>query len=203
MSTPITPVAGLAGDPAALAAAGNTAWRAGDHAAATLAWERALLLDPRQKAADAGLAVAAHAGVRSPAHNPGELYASAMSADAWTALATLAFWTVCLVLAAPRLLPVKRRDAHHTIAGIAAALLLLTLPGLYGSHTLASRAVIQKADTPLLLTPTGTGEPVGTLASGERVRLLATKGAYRRVRTADNTDGWLRADALTPLVPGN
>jgi hypothetical protein len=202
MSTQDTPATGLSGDPDALAAAGNIAWRAGDPATATLAWERALLLDPRQKAADAGLAVAAHEGVRSPAHGPCETYASVLTADAWTVLASLAFWVAVLLLAAPRLFSVKQRDRHHAIAGFAAAILLLTVPGLIGSNILAKRGVIQKADTQVMLTPTATGEPLGSLAAGERVRLIGRHGDYRRVRTADNTEGWIAADKLTPLTPG-
>lgn len=202
MSTQETTSPGLSGDPAALAAAGNTAWRAGDRAAATLAWERALLLYPRMKAADAGLAVAAHEGVRVPSPTACETYASAATADAWTALAACSFWVALLFLAAPRLLPVKRRDRYHVIAGLAIVTLLLSLPGIAGADSQSRRGVILKPDTPLLLTPTRTAEPLATLGAGDRVRLGEVRNNHRKVTAPDGTEGWLRTDAFAPLVPG-
>lgn len=91
-------------DAALLAAMGNAEWRLGRKGRAMVCWERALLMDPRDPVARAGIAHAsAVGGVDRPADRWHERYAGLMEADAWTALALVAAWAWLLAWALPRL----------------------------------------------------------------------------------------------------
>jgi len=191
----------VAADPAALAAKGNAAWRAESRGDAVLQWERALILDPRQPAARAGLAVAEDAGAKSPALQPVEVYAAVLPEDVWAILAAAAFWIGVVALALPRVSRFPRRSAHHTIAGCCAAILLLALPGVYGAIRHRDRGVVLSANTALSLTPTATAETVQRLEAGDRVRVLGAFGDFRRVLTADGTSGWIKKASVAPMIP--
>lgn len=190
------------GDPGALAAKGNAAWRAGDRGGAVLMWERSLILERSQPAAIAGLEVAAEAGAKHPVSGVTEAYASALPESAWTWLAAAAFWTVVVALALPYVSSAPARPGRHALAGVALAVLILALPGIHGARRHRARAVVIAPETPLLRTPTRTGETVRTVEAGDRVRLSERKGDYRRVITADEETGWMRDDALVPIIPG-
>ena len=87
-----------------LAALGNAEWKLGRKGRAMLCWERALLLDPRDPVATAGIRHAQSAGgTERPALTWAESYASFLGADTWLLLATGSFWVVVLCLLIPRL----------------------------------------------------------------------------------------------------
>ena len=202
LAAPVAFAAPLSDDPGALAAAGNKAYRSGDTGTAVLAWERSLALDSRQSASKAGLAVAAHDGAQSPRITAVETYATFLPADVWVLLLAAGAWTALLTLAAPYVSSVNRRPWHHSLAGISATLALLAIPGIAGADSYRHRGVILKPDTHLQLTPTAGGESLATLAAGDRVRLGEVVRSYRKVTAPDGTGGWIRTDALAPVIPG-
>jgi tetratricopeptide (TPR) repeat protein len=186
-----------------LAALGNAEWKLGRKGRAMVCWERALLLDPRDPVATAGIRHAQSAGgTERPALTWAENYASFLGADTWLLLATASFWVVVLCLLLPRLR--RRPPADWQDKGVVAGatLLLLTLPALWGAHVYAGRAVVRQADVYLRLTPTARGEPVGGVAEGDVVRADRAFGDYVRVTTAEGKSGWLQSRELETLWGG-
>jgi len=180
-----------------LSALGNAEWRLGRKGRAMVCWERALLLDPRDPVALAGIRHALNAGgTERPAMTWAENYASFLTADAWLLCATAAFWAALLCVLVPRL---RRRSAsewNHRTRVIALTLLALCVPGLWGSRSLSARAVVRKADVSLRLTPTQFGEPLNGVAEGDVVRTGRPFNGHVRVTTADGKTGWVRAGEI-------
>jgi tetratricopeptide (TPR) repeat protein len=183
--------------PALLSALGNAEWRLGRKGRAMVCWERALLLDPRDPVALAGIRHALNAGgAERPAPTWSENYASFLGADAWLLLATAAFWTALLCVLVPRLRRRSAGEGNHRTRVIALTILALCLPGIWGSRSLDARAVIRKADVSLRLTPTQFGEPLNGLAEGDVVRTERPFNGHIRVTTADGKTGWVRAGEI-------
>lgn len=184
-----------------LAASGNAEWRLGRKGRAMVCWERALLLDPRNEVAAAGLRHAsAVGGVDRPAPRWHETYAGILEADAWTFLGLAAAWTLLLSWAWPRLRGGRMGDAHHRAALAGATLLALVGPGLWGSWSAHHRAVNRLPEEPLKLTPTQLGEPVATLGEGDVVRTGRRLNGHIRVELAGGQSGWLRETAAEPVA---
>ncbi len=188
-------------DAALLAAMGNAEWRLGRKGRAMVCWERALLMDPRQPVARAGIAHAsAVGGVDRPADRWHERYAGLMEADAWVGLALLAAWAWILAWALPRLRGRRMGDGHHRVALAAATALALVAPALWGSWQLHHRAVNRLPDEPLKLTPTALGEPLLVMGEGDIARVGRTLNGHARVELAGGQVGWVRLAALEPVA---
>jgi tetratricopeptide (TPR) repeat protein len=186
-----------------LAALGNAEWKLGRKGRAMLCWERALLLDPRDPVATAGIRHAQSAGgIERPALTWAENYASFLGADTWLVLATASFWLVVLCLLLPRLRRRAPTEWQEKAVVAGATIFLLSLPGLWGAHVYARRAVVRQADIFLRLTPTARGEPVSGVAEGDIVRTERPFNGYVRVTTADGKSGWLQAREVEPLWGG-
>lgn len=184
-----------------LAAMGNAEWRLGRKGRAMVCWERALLLEPGNAVAEAGLRHAvAMGGVDRPTERWHESYAGLMEADAWTLAALAAGWTVLLAWALPRLRGRRMGDAHHRAALVGATLLALAGPGLWGSWSTHRRAVNRVPDEPLKLTPTQFGEPVAALGEGDVVRTGRRRNGHVLVSAAGGQSGWLREAAMEPVA---
>jgi len=188
-------------DAALLAAMGNAEWRLGRKGRAMVCWERALLMDPAQPAARAGLAHAsAVGGVDRPADRWHERYAALLEADAWVALALLAAWAWLLAWALPRLRGRRMGDAHHRVALAAATALALVAPALWGAWHLHHRSVNRLQDEPLKLTPTALGEPLLLMGEGDVARVGRALNGHARVELAGGQVGWVRLAALEPVA---
>ena len=188
-------------DAAALAAMGNAEWRLGRKGRAMVCWERALVMDPRDPVARAGVAHAsAVGGVDRPAARWHERYASLMEADAWIALAAVAGWAWVLAWALPRLRRRRMGDAHHRVALVAATALALAAPALWGCWSLHHRAGNRLPDEPLKLTPTALGEPLLLLGEGDVARVGRALNGHARVELAGGQVGWVRLAALEPVT---
>jgi len=180
-----------------LAALGNAEWRLGRKGRAMVCWERALLLDPFDPVATAGIRHALNAGgTDRPAFTWTEDYAAILTADAWLILATLSFWIAFLCIIVPRLRRRAASEANHRARVISLTLLVLCIPGLWGSRELSARAVVRKTEISLRLTPTQFGEPLNSVAEGDVVRTGRPLNGHVRVTTADGKTGWLRAGEI-------
>lgn len=180
-----------------LSALGNAEWRLGRKGRAMVCWERALLLDPRDPVALAGIRHALNAGgTERPALTWSENYASFLTADAWLILATISFWIAFLCVIVPRLRRRSASEGNHRARLIAVTVLALCIPGLWGSHSLSARAVVRKTEISLRLTPTQYGEPLNAVAEGDVVRTGRPFNGHVRVTTADGKTGWLRAGEI-------
>jgi hypothetical protein len=182
---------------ARLAALGNAEWRLGRKGRAMLCWERALLIDPRDPVALAGLRHGLDSGgVERPQPTAVEVYAAFLTADLWLLLAVAAFWTAVLSVAVPRLRGRALGDAHQwTLVG-ALTVLALCVPGFLGGRLLDARAVVRRPEVSLRLTPTQFGEPLRGVAEGDVVRTERPLNGHVRVRTADGKTGWVRAGEI-------
>ena len=180
-----------------LSALGNAEWRLGRKGRAMVCWERALLLDPRDPVALAGIRHALNAGgTERPAPTWSENYASFLTADAWLILATVSFWIAFLCVIVPRLRRRSASEGNHRARLIAVTVLALCIPGLWGSRSLSARAVVRKTELSLRLTPTQYGEPLNAVAEGDVVRTGRPFNGHVRVTTADGKSGWLRAGEI-------
>lgn len=186
-----------------LSAIGNAEWRLGRKGRAVLCWERALLLNPRDPVALAGLRHAHDAGgVERPAPTWYEDYAAFLGADTWLVLAFVSFWTATGCLLLPRL---RRREPgpwNQRVLVLSATVLFLAAPGLWGAHTHAARAVVRRPDVALRLTPTAQGEPMAGVAEGDVVRTDRTFNGHWRVVTADGRAGWVRTNEVERIWGG-
>ncbi|MSS99101.1 MAG: hypothetical protein CK541_03725 [Opitutia bacterium] len=176
-----------------LAALGNAEWRLGRKGRAMVCWERALLLDPRDPVALAGIRHALNAGgTERPTLSWFENYAMLLTADLWLILATLAFWVAFLSIVVPLLRGRVATENNHRVRMVALTLLALCVPGLLGSHSLSERAVVRRPEIALRLTPTQLGEPLNGVAEGDVVRTGRPFNGHIRVTTAAGKTGWLR-----------
>ncbi len=177
-----------------LAALGNAEWKLGRKGRAMVCWERALLLDPRNAVATAGIRHAQSAGgVERPALTWAENYAAFLGANAWLVIATAAFWVALLGLLIPRLRRRAPSERQEKMVVAAATVFLLSLPGLWGGHLYARRAVVRQSEVSLRLTPTARGEAIVGIAEGDVVRTDRPFNGYVRVTTADGKHGWVQA----------
>jgi tetratricopeptide (TPR) repeat protein len=183
-----------------LSALGDAEWRLGRKGRAMVCWERALLLDPRDPVALAGIRHALDVGgTERPAMTWSENYASFLTADAWLILATIAFWTAFLCVIVPLLRRRAASEGNHRARVISLTLLALCVPGIWGSRSLSARAVVRKADVSLRLTPTQFGEPLNGVAEGDVVRTGRPFNGHIRVTTSDGKTGWVRAGEIEPV----
>jgi tetratricopeptide (TPR) repeat protein len=186
-----------------LSALGNAEWRLGRKGRAVLCWERALLLNPRDPVALAGLRHAHDlGGAERPVPTWAENYAALLGADTWLVLAFVSFWTAVACLVVPRVRRVPGGEWNQRALLASATLLLLAGPGLWGAHTHAQRAVVRRTEVSLRLTPTALGEPLVGVAEGDVVRTERVFNGHWRVRTADGKVGWVRTNEVERIWGG-
>ena len=182
---------------ARLAALGNAEWRLGRKGRAMVCWERALLIDPRDPVALAGIKHGQDSGgVDRPKPTAVEEYAAFLTADLWLLLAVAAFWTTVLCVAVPRLRGRAASAGNQWARVVALTVLVLCFPGLWGSRSLDARAVVRRSEVSLRLTPTQFGEPLSGVAEGDVVRTERPLNGHMRVHTADGKTGWVKAGEI-------
>lgn len=180
-----------------LASIGNAEWRLGHKARAVLCWERALLIDPTDPVALAGVRHAQNAGgAKRPATTWLEHYASFLPSGAWTLAAAAAFWTAVAALLVPRMRGRRPGPWSNAALLIGLTAFVLALPGIWGARSRADRAVVRRPETPLRLTPTAEGEAVGSFEEGDMVRAGRKLKGHVRVRASDGRAGWVRAGEI-------
>lgn len=186
-----------------LAALGNAEWKLGRKGRAVLCWERALLLNPRDPVALAGLRHAHDlGGAERPRPTWTENYAMLAGADTWLIIASGAFWTTLGCLIWPRLRRSPAGPWNQRILMFSATILLLSVPGLLGAHTHAQRAVVRRTEVFLRLTPTSQGESLAGVAEGDVVRTDRAYNGHWRITTTDGRTGWVRTNEIERIWGG-
>ena len=166
-------------------------------------WERALLLSPRDPVASAGIKHALGAGgTDRPTQTWSENYAAFLGADLWLILGALGFWGTLLAVLVPKLRRQAMGDWTQRILISSATLFALSIPGLYGAYTLASRAVVRRTDVPVKLTPTVLGEALNGTAEGDVLRTGRKLNGHTYVTSADGKGGWMKSTELEPIWGG-
>lgn len=186
-----------------LGAVGNAEWKLGRKGRAMICWERALLLDPRDTVALAGIRHAQNAGgTERPAMSWSETFSTALSADTWLIIAAASFWVALLSVVVPKM---RRKPANawtQRARLTAITLLALSVPGLWGARSHASRAVVRRPEVSLRLTPTLLGEPIHGVAEGDVVRTGRPFNGHVRVTTANGKTGWVRTGEIESVWGG-
>ena len=186
-----------------LAAIGNAEWKLGHKGRAMVGWERALLLSPRHPVATAGIKHAQGAGgADRPTQTWSENYAAFLGADLWLILAVLGFWGTLLAVLVPKLRRQPMGDWTQRTLITSATLFALSIPGLYGAYTLASRAVVRRPEVAVKLTPTVLGETLNGTAEGDVLRTGRRFNGHTYVTSADGKGGWVKSTELEPIWGG-
>lgn len=178
--------------------------KSADAAGASLAFRRALLLDPtftparRQLETVLGtLGLPApsgwHESVRQALHP--ELLIVTGSIVGWVGV----FGLILLIFLAPRRKLLIATVIAFVILGHGAAVLgTLVDP----RRVAADKAVVTAKKAPVLhATPADSGTPGGTLTPGLLVSVLSRNGAWWYVSGGPGLTGWIPSDTLTPLLP--
>lgn len=186
-----------------LAALGNAEWKLGHKGRALICWERALLLNPRDPVALAGVKHAqGSGGTDRPIATWSESYAAFLGADLWLILAAIGFWGTLLTVLIPKLRRQIPGDWNQRVLVTSATLFALCLPGLFGTYTLAKRAVIRRPDVMVKLTPTTLGEMVNGTAEGDVLRTGRQFNGHTYVTSADGKGGWVKSSEVEPIWGG-
>jgi len=64
-----------------------------------------------------------------------------------------------------------------------------------------NRYVVDQLTVPVSGQPDGTGDPVATVRSGDKLEVLETRNEFVRVRVAGGQEGWLKAEYLATDPP--
>lgn len=186
-----------------LSAIGNAEWKLGHKGRAMVCWERALLLSPRDPVALAGIKHAQGAGgTDRPTQTWSENYAAFLGADLWLILGVLGFWGTLLAVLVPQLRRQPMGDWTQRVLITSATLFALSIPGLYGAYTLASRAVVRRTEVSVKLTPTALGEALNGTAEGDVLRTGRKLNGHTYVTAADGKGGWVKSTELEPIWGG-
>lgn len=180
---------------------GNTEWRLGNTAAAIVAWERALLLNPFDGNAENNLRFAReNAQLESPELTWCEIAAGWLPANLWAWLACGSLWFAVGAMIVPGVLRWRRSATQQAVVALSLGILLLTLPANYGVVTRSQTGFVLERETPLRLTPTAEAEAVTKLAAGEPGRVVRERGNYLLIRTR-RTTGWVERDGFALIAP--
>lgn len=187
--------------PAALLNEGNAQLRAGHVGRAVLAYERGLLLAPRDPdlAANLDHARAARA-LPPPPTSVAEHVIGRLSVREWITVGGLALAALLaaltLVVARP-----KHRRAFSAVALAGALVGSFASVALWLGTSDAGRAVAVADRVTARLSPFAEADPVFTLGEGQTVAVRARHGAFLRVEDAQEREGWVPAAEVQPIAP--
>lgn len=180
---------------------GNAHWQQGQVTEALLAWERALLLAPRDPQARNNLQFAREtAQLEAPDWTWGEIAASWLPANAWAWLACGSLWLAVSLAVLPTVLRWRKTGWQQAGMALGLGVFLLSLPANYGVWTRAKIGLAREAETPVRLTPTAEGEALTRLAAGEPARVLRAYGDYLLIKTR-LTSGWVAREKFSLIYP--
>jgi tetratricopeptide (TPR) repeat protein len=180
---------------------GLAEWRRGQRAAAILAWEQAVWMDPFNAATRENLQFARKAAmVEAPDYSWWEAASMWLPVNVWPVLAAGSFWLAVAMVLLSRVFRWPRATWHQALAAAGFAVFLVCLPSLYGVHTRARIGFVTGKETPLRLTPTRDAQAIQVLQEGQPVRCERTRGQYWFVRTGSG-HGWVERTQVGRICP--
>jgi tetratricopeptide (TPR) repeat protein len=188
--------------PAILYNLGNAAFRAGKPGEAILAYERALLLAPRDQDVRANLRqVRKAAGLPEAESGPWTRLVRLLTSNGWAWLASAGVYLACIALLLRRVLdgdgnPRPMRAALTATAGTGLALLLVAGAACATRLGERDRAVVLDGDPKLRVAPYASATASSELAPGEVVRIERRHEGFTLVRAASGRSGWMPSDAV-------
>lgn len=193
--------------PAVLYNLGNAAFRAGKPGEAILAYERALLLAPRDQDVRANLRqVRKAAGLPDVEDGPWTRLVHALTANGWAWLASAGLWLACIALLARRLTPASdagrsSRSALFSTAGVGLAFLLVAGAACATRLVERDRGVVLDGDPTLRVAPYASASVSSELPPGEIVRVERRHEGFTLVRTSAGRSGWMAEGAVARIAP--
>ena len=176
---------------------GNAAFRAGKPGEAILAYERALLIAPRDQDVRANLRqVRKAAGLPEPDDGPWTRVVRSIGTNAWAWLASAGLWLACAALLARRLAGSDGgarplRNGLAATAGTGVAILLIAGAACATRLGERDRGVVLDGDPKLRVAPYASATVSSELPPGEIVRIERTHEGFTLVRTAAGRSGWM------------
>jgi tetratricopeptide (TPR) repeat protein len=171
-------------------------WQRGRAGAAILAWERARWIDPFDRDARQNLTFARTVlQANEPELRWYEHASLWLPPNAWVWLAGATLWLAVGAMTLPPLFRRRRSSGLQWFAALAFGLFLFCLAANAGVVSRTQLGYVLKRNAPVQLTPTREGEVMTTLAAGEPVRRLKTRGNYYLVRTTFGT-GWMERNNI-------
>jgi hypothetical protein len=180
---------------------GNSYARVGKPGMAILNYERASLLSPNDPDVQDNLRY-----VRASAHLPADV------PDTFDRVARIAspFWVswigvLGLMIVGASVIAAQLSLRHRLVRG-AAALLGVSMLGLTLCNALAlwprlHQGVVIAAATPVRVSPVPMGDPLFTLAEGEKVKITAEHEGFALIETRVGRAGWIANSNFAPIVP--
>ncbi len=177
---------------------GNAYLRDGKPVDAMLAYERARLLAPRDRAIAGNLAEASAAAGVADVPRLSERLSHLLTINEWTWAACGAAWA--LITAAGAAVLFRRRRAWFVRAAVASALVgAVSLAGLLVSGRDQHVALVMRS-APVLVSPFDGAQSGFTLGAGSSVELGRVHDAFVLVHARDGRVGWMERSAVAPLV---
>lgn len=178
---------------------GNARLREGKPALAIVAYERALLLAPRDPGIEANLALA-RADVGAPDDRGALVHAAGFfSTSAWTWLAAGGFWLMAGGLGAAAFSK-RRRPLWTAVAASAAVTTATALGAIVVARSDLDRAIVLEP-APLRVSPFETAQSELSLSPGASVETGRTRDAYVFVRDRGGHSGWVEKAQVESIVP--
>ena len=177
---------------------GNAYLREGKPAEATLAYERARLLAPRDSAIATNLAEARKATGAVETRGPTGHATHVLTTTEWTWLASVAFWLLVASVGSAWLSP-RRRPWFARAAVVAFLLTALSVGSLVVSRDDQRAAVVLRA-APVLLSPFEGAQSSFSVGAGNDVLLGRHHDTYVLLHLPDGRSGWVERSVVAPLV---
>ena len=177
---------------------GNAYLRDGKPAQATLAYERARLLAPRDAAIAANLAQARQAAGAVETGSVTSRLRHVLTATEWTWLASAAFWLLVATVGCSLLF--RRRRAWLLRAAVVALLLTAVSVGSLVMSLEDQRAAVVLEAAPVLVSPFDGAQSSSSIRAGSDVLLGRNHGGYVLVHLPDGRSGWVERSVVAPLA---
>ena len=183
---------------------GSAYYRLGDDGRAILAFERALLLKPRNPDLLANLKLAQDEAAVFPATNDvgWQVALERFSTRRWSQYALAAAVLLPLLAAAWVFLPQKYRWASVPLGGLSLIVLALSLYALSQRGGEKGRGIVLGSATEVKISPFEKADTRGTLVAGREVKLGQEESGYLWITgDAGVIDGWVKKDSLARIIP--
>lgn len=187
--------------PTTLLNEGNAQLRAGRVGRAVVAYERGLLLAPRDPDLLANMDRArAERALPPPPESIVEQVVGRLSTREWRSVGGVSLAALLLALTLTVVWPRRRR----TLAAVALAGALvasMASVALWLGTSAADRAVVVAERTVARLSPFNEADTVFTLGEGQTVRICARHAGYLRVEDAQGHSGWVPTAEVQSIIP--
>ncbi|MBK1884193.1 tetratricopeptide repeat protein [Luteolibacter pohnpeiensis] len=183
---------------------GSAYFKAGDNGRAILAFERALVLSPRDPDLLANLELAQKQAAVFPEENPKgwQTVLTRYSARRWSELVLIAGIILPLLAMGWIFLPGNRRIGLAALAVLDLAMLGIAIPGLKAKTGESTRAIVLAKPATVRISPFETAGDRGTIAEGREVALGKQSHGYYWVSVDQGSlQGWVANQEIAPVIP--